>query len=165
MPKDRFLGLKVVQRKWILYALVMILAHILQSGEIMPLFFHSRPLLVISAAVTIAMLEGEIGGGIIGAAAGILIDINHQSLPGFYSICLLICCAGVGLLVRYLMRNNLVTALLLDAATLVITKVLYWFFFYFFVIWYFFIYILNFRVGLLIIKFIYIIISKNFIYI
>lgn len=132
MPKERFLGLKISQRKWILYALLMTLSFLVQSGEIMPAFFQARPTLVIPAAVAIAMLEGQIGGGIIGAVAGIFIDVSLQALPGFYSIILLICCAAIGLVVRYLMRNNLVTALLLGGAVIFLSKTLFWFFFYYF---------------------------------
>lgn len=130
MPKERFLGLKISQRKWLLYALLLTLSYILQSSEIMPAFYMARPTLVINTAIAIAMLEGEIGGGIIGAAAGVFIDISLQALPGFYSIILLICCSAIGLVVRYLMRNNLVTALLLGAAVIFLSKSLFWFFFY-----------------------------------
>lgn len=72
--------------------------------------FGIKPNLVIPAVVCIAMVEGEFVGGLLGALGGMLLDLGAFSVFGFYSIQLLVICVAIGLLVIYLMKNNLLSS-------------------------------------------------------
>ena len=55
----------------------------------------------------------EFVGGLLGALGGMLLDLGAFSVFGFYSIQLLVICGPIGLLVIYLMKNNLLSAAIL----------------------------------------------------
>lgn len=115
--------------KWTVYGLLLLLACILQSlPHLFPSFGGSRPLLVIPVAVCIAMFEGPIGGAAAGIAGGILWDLFSDRLLGFNALLLLFICGACGLLAQLLIRNNLISSLLMTAAALITQGVLDWFF-------------------------------------
>ena len=87
--------------------------------------FGIKPNLVIPAVVCIAMVEGEFVGGLLGALGGMLLDLGAFSVFGFYSIQLLVICVAIGLLVIYLMKNNLLSAAILFGGTALFTPLFY----------------------------------------
>lgn len=76
------------------------------------------------------MFTGPIGGAAAGIAGGLLWDLYSDRLLGFNAIVLLIICCACGLLVRLLIRNNLLSALLLAAGALLFQGLMDWFFNY-----------------------------------
>ena len=116
--------------KWTLYVVLFLIFYVLQTSVQAFAIFSIKPLLLVPAAVCLAIQEGEFAGGIMGALAGLLCDIGSGELFGFNAIILLICCVVSGLIVEYLMKPNLFTAMVLGAATLLIRGILDYLFFY-----------------------------------
>lgn len=110
--------------RWTAYGLLLLVAFLFQSAPHSLEIAGIKPLLLLPLVVAIGLFTGPIGGGAAGAAAGFLWDIYADRLPGFHGLFLLCIGCVSGLLVVLLMRNNLLTAMLLCAGTLVL-QVLY----------------------------------------
>ncbi len=111
-------------QKYIVYGVEMFLVYIIQfTPSLLPVFFGESPMLLTVCAVSIALFEGDIAGMWFGMAAGLLIDIGSTAPFGFYGLVNLIICYGCGLLVMYLMRNNVVTSVILGFAAVVAVSV------------------------------------------
>ena len=103
--------------KWTAYGLILLLALLLQSApHLFPVVAGGRPVLLLPLAVAIAMFEGPVGGAAAGVAAGLLWDLFSSRLLGFNALILL-----------FVMRNNLLSFLMLTGGTLVIQGILDWF--------------------------------------
>lgn len=115
------------------YALMVLLLWVLYILQTTPRFLSVvgvKPILVIPAAVCIAMFEGELTGGIMGAIAGLLCDLASYTIFGFNGVIVMVCCVGAGLLTVYLMQLRLTNALALGGATLLLRGLLEHFFYY-----------------------------------
>jgi rod shape-determining protein MreD len=73
-------------------------------------------LLVVSAA----MFEGPVGGSAIGLAVGLLWDMYSARIYGGRALVFMALGCACGLLVRLLIRNNLLSALLLSAVAVAV---------------------------------------------
>lgn len=117
--------------KWTAYGLLILLFSIMQTTpHMVPSFFGALPLPLLSLTVCIAMMVGPVGGGAAGVASGLLWDLYADRLLGFNALLLLIIGCGCGLLVRLLLRNNLLSAMLLTAGALVFQGGMDWAFNY-----------------------------------
>ena len=116
-------------QKYIVYGVELFLVYIIQfTPSLLPLFFGESPMLLTVCAVSIAVFEGDIAGMWFGMAAGLLVDLGSTAPFGFYALISLIICYGCGLLVMYLMRNNIVTSVILGFAAVVLVSAVQWFF-------------------------------------
>lgn len=123
-----------VRLKWIAYALELLLVCIIQyTPNLLPTFLGVKPLLLSVFAISIAMFEGETSAMWFGFTAGMLMDTMSASVFGFNTIMLMVVCYFSGALVIFLMRNNIVSAMVLGVCGLLIIELLRWFFFY--VLW------------------------------
>ena len=119
------------QRKKLIYrrlclALILLALSVLQNTDgFFPQIFGVRALLLIPAVVCIAMYERDIWGLILGLFAGALWDITASgaSFNAFYLMTIGFLC---GTLINTIMRNNIVTAMILSALATVIYNVGYW---------------------------------------
>ena len=101
---------KMKLKKYAVYALILLLAHIFQNSlRIFPDIFGVRPALLISAAVCIAMYEGEIAGAAAGLFAGALWDTVTGAADGYIALFLAVSCAFCGVVLRIFLRNNILT--------------------------------------------------------
>lgn len=117
--------------RWILYFLELIAVYVLQTTPgIIPAVSGARPVLLIPAALTIAMFEGDIGGMTVGIAAGLLIDMGGSDILGFHAIVLAILCFVLGSMTMQIFRTNLLVALLAAFVAVPVVIVLQWVFFY-----------------------------------
>ena len=113
--------------KWVIYSLELFIIYILQSTPgLIPAIYGEKPMLVVMCAVSIAIFEGDVVGMWFGMGAGLLLDVGSTAPFGFYGLLLLIICFVSGLLVITLMRNNLITALILGFAAVVIISSVQW---------------------------------------
>lgn len=120
--------------KWTAYGLLILISGLLQMApRAVPALFGARPLLLIPIVVSVAMFEGPVGGAAAGIGGGLLWDLYADRLFGFHALFLMILCCAAGLLVRLLIRNNLLSALLLITGTLLAQGLADWFFTY--VLW------------------------------
>lgn len=101
---------KMKLKKYAVYALILLSAHIFQNSlRIFPDIFGVRPALLISAAVCIAMYEGEIAGAAAGLFAGALWDTVTGAADGYNALFLAVSCAFCGVVLRIFLRNNILT--------------------------------------------------------
>lgn len=113
-------------RRIALYGALILVAFLLQSAPRALEIGGTKPLLLLPLTVCIGLFTGPIGGGAAGAIAGFLWDVYADRLPGFHALLLLVIGCVCGLLVVLLMRNNLLTAVLLCAGSLVLQIVYDW---------------------------------------
>ena len=103
--------------KWTAYGLLILLFSTPQpTPRLIPL------------TVCIAMYAGPVGGAAAGIAGGFLWDLYSDRLLGFNALLLLAVGCACGLLVRLLLRNNLLSALLLVGGALLFQGLADWFF-------------------------------------
>lgn len=117
--------------KWTVYSLFLLLVSVLQTTPgLLPALWEIRPVLLSSAVVCIAMFESDVLAGAFGLVAGLLWDNASNRLLGLNALLLFAACITVSLLLTYLMRNNVYTALLLCACVIFIVEICDWFFYY-----------------------------------
>lgn len=117
-------------KKYAVYACVLLLAHIFQNSlRIFPELFGVRPVLLISAAVCIAMYEGEIAGAAAGLFAGALWDTVTGTADGYNALFLAVSCAFCGVVLRVFLRNNILTYIWINSIVTVLYFATYVFFF------------------------------------
>ncbi len=112
------------------YVFILMLFYVLQSIPNFLVIYGVKPIWVIPCAIAIAMQEGEFAGGIYGALAGLLCDTAGFLLFGFNGFIVALCCIIAGLLVIYLMRNNMLTCLMFTLVTMLLRGSIEYFFAY-----------------------------------
>ncbi len=118
--------------KYALYFVIFVLLYVLQNIPGLFTVYEVKPVLLIPAAVVLACFEGEFIGGLYGALAGLLCDTAAFSLFGYDGIFVLVCCVAAGLLVIYLLRQNLSSAFMLVGAVMTLRSLGRFFFQYVF---------------------------------
>lgn len=109
------------------YGIVLLCVLFLQMAPHgLPTVCGVRPLPVIPLTVFVAMFRGPLAGGITGAVSGFLWGVFSPHLLGVDALLLLAVGCVCGLLVHMLMRNNLISALLLTAAAAVLVCLVDW---------------------------------------
>ena len=112
------------------FAALILLTHIIQNtGGLFPSVFGVKANLLIPLVVCLGMFERELPGAFLGMFAGVLWDTVSGVGDGYNALFLMITGAVCGLLINLLMRNNLMTALLMSASACVIYALLYVVFF------------------------------------
>ena len=113
------------------YTIEIFLLFLLQETPyLMPGLMGVRPLLLIAAPMTIALLENEKMGLGFGIFAGLLMDMGYGQVLGFYGILLGVLGFLIGLLAVNLVKTNVLTALLCTALAIFIALSLQFVFFY-----------------------------------
>ncbi len=121
---------KIKVKRYLMYALIIFVSHLLQNTIfVFPPIFSVRPILLISAAVCIAMFEGELVGAGAGLLAGLLWDTVTVTADGYNALYLMVACAVCGVLLRIFMRNNIITYIIMNTAITVIYILSYILFF------------------------------------
>lgn len=111
-------------------ALIILSVHILQNTNgFFPEIFGARAFLLIPLVVSIGMFEREVAGAVFGLFAGALWDGVSGLGDGYNTLFLMLTGAVCGLLINVLMRNHLLTALILSAAANLIYASFYVLFF------------------------------------
>lgn len=102
---------KIMRRSCFL--LVVIAVGILQISDVLPSVFGVRLLPLLPLTVVLGMFERETYGMYYGLLAGVMWDINLGAGDGFNAFFFALVGFVCGLLMTYLMMNNLITATLL----------------------------------------------------
>lgn len=92
--------------KWIVLGFFMLFLFTLQSTPSFLEIMDVKPVLLLPLAVCIAMFEGEWAGGFAAMACGLLWDMSGESPFGSYGILCLTIGVTVGLLLKFLLRNE-----------------------------------------------------------
>lgn len=120
------LGKKENIKKRIWFAVILVVTFLLQTTKgFFPAPFGIHACLLIPATVCIAMFEREFSGLFFGLASGIMLDSISPDTVCYYSILFTLMGFVTGMLITYLMRNNLVTALIFTSFFSLIHNSLY----------------------------------------
>lgn len=113
------------------YAMELLVLFVLQETPgLIPPIESARPVLVLPAALSIALFEGETVAMAFGLAGGLLIDFGFGSVLGFHALLLTGGCYLISLIAANLFQANFLSALLLTAAVMAGTFLLQWVFFF-----------------------------------
>jgi len=108
------------------FVLLILAVNILQNTK--GFFFEPfglRAFLLIPLVVSIGMFERSYAGALFGVLAGALWDSASAFWDGYNALFLMLTAAVCGLLINILMRNHLVTAMILSAVTCLIYSLMY----------------------------------------
>ncbi len=120
------LGKKENIKKRIWFAVILVVTFLLQTTKgFFPAPFGIHACLLIPATVCIAMFEREFSGLFFGLASGMMLDSISPDTVCYYSILFTLIGFVTGMLITYLMRNNLVTALIFTSFFSLIHNSLY----------------------------------------
>lgn len=109
-----------------IFVLLILLAHLVQNTPgWFPAFFGIRAYFLLTFTVCLGLFEREIAGAIFGLLAGVLWDTVSPLGDGYYAFLFLLIGAACGILINTVMRNNLITALLLNTGAHFLYAVLY----------------------------------------
>ena len=109
------------------YVVGLLCVVMLQNTEgLLPSFFGIRAFIVIPALVSVAMFEREMSGMFFGLFVGLLWDVSSASGGHYQAILMTTIGFACGSLITYLMRNNLITGILLSGSSLLIYLLLCW---------------------------------------
>ena len=128
LGKGRFLAkVDKLYLRWFAYAMVLLVTSLFQAApRLFPAIGGAHPTPLIPLVVCIAMFEGPFTGAAVGIGGGLLWALYADRLFGFDALLLLAVGCACGLLIQLLLRNNWLSALLLNAATLVTYVLVDW---------------------------------------
>lgn len=106
--------------------LILLLGLWQQAPRGWPEIAGGRPLLLVPLTAAIAMFAGPVGGAAAGVGAGLLWGLFANRLFGFDALVLMLLGCAVGLLVRLLVRNNPLSALLLTGGVTLAQALVSW---------------------------------------
>ncbi|MEG2597816.1 MAG: rod shape-determining protein MreD, partial [Oscillospiraceae bacterium] len=92
-----------------------------------------KPVLLIPLVISIALFENSTGSAAFGLIAGFLWDFASGKVFGFYGMALMLCCLAITLLSMYLVRVNIINALIVGLSVSVLCNV--WNFIFYYLIW------------------------------
>lgn len=105
---------KILIVRRLIFAFIILITHILQNSRgFVPNIFGARAFLLIPLVVCIAMFEKELAGAGLGLFAGALWDTVSGIGDGYDAFFLMMLGAVCGFLLNVIMRNHLLTALIL----------------------------------------------------
>lgn len=109
------------------FVLLILLAHLLQNTPHMfPTILGAHCFLLLPLLVCLSMFLHNLNATLFCLLMGTLWDVSSAHLDGFHAIFFLLASTGVCLLMNYLMRNNLWTALILGALVILLYVTLHW---------------------------------------
>lgn len=117
---------KILWARRSIFVLLILLAHLVQNTPgWFPAFFGIRAYFLLTFTVCLGLFEREIAGAMFGLFAGVLWDTVSPLGDGYHAFLFLLIGAACGILINTVMRNNLITALLLNTGAHLLYAVLY----------------------------------------
>lgn len=117
--------------KWALYAAIFLLFWLCQEFLFVRLpLFGLKPDFVPIFVVVVALFEGSAGGAVFGLVAGLVADYQNVRGDAFFAVALLLIGAATGAGSAYLLKKNIINALLLSLAASGTVTVLFYLLFY-----------------------------------
>lgn len=117
--------------RYLAYTLEIFIVFMLQQTPgLFPEIFGGRPVLLIPAAFTIAMVENTIPSSAFGVFAGMMMDYGFGGVLGFNALILMLICFLISILSRAVWQVNLGTAVLTCAWSIAVVILLGWVFQY-----------------------------------
>ena len=119
---------KFVVLKYGFYGLLAVVLCVLQNTPGLFALWGGKPMPVAALAVVVAMLEGELHGGLFGAFSGFLCDLYGSDRMGYTALMLFLCCVAVGLAVQTFMRSTPVNCLFFTFVSMLFIRGISFFF-------------------------------------
>ena len=116
-------------RRIVFVVLILVVSLLQNTPHMFPAIFGAHAFLLIPTIVCISMFEKDLAATLMGIFAGALWDSVAAWGDGFNALFLMLTATVVGLLINYLMRNNLSTALLLSGVFILAYSIIHWFIF------------------------------------
>lgn len=116
--------------KWIIYSLLLLFLYSLQTAPFFLQIGNVKPFLLIPLAVCISLYEEETTSAVFGLVTGFLWDFSSGKVFGFFGIIIMICCIAITLLSMYLIRVNIVNALIAILAVCLVLNIYDFVFYY-----------------------------------
>ncbi|MBO7178878.1 MAG: rod shape-determining protein MreD [Clostridia bacterium] len=113
-----------IKRRLIFAFAIIVTAIIQNTGARVDGVFDVHAFLLLPLVVSISMFEREIVSSLLGALAGLLWDLS-AGLDGYNMLVLMLICAVCSILINRVMRNNIVTALVLGVTAVAVYIFLY----------------------------------------
>lgn len=111
---------------------LLVLFMVQETPGLMPSILGTRPVLLFSAVITIALFEPEVPALVFGVIGGLFCDFGLSGTLGFHALVLGVLCFFIGLVIRVFFQINLVTAILTGIWSIGLTVCTQWFFLYYF---------------------------------
>lgn len=108
--------------KWLVYALAFLPLWFLQDYVLSRLSLC--PMLLPLCVVAVAVLEGAVGGAGFGLAVGVIYDSTVPGVPGAMILVMTLLGLGMGLLARYILRQDFVGCFFCSALSLLLLDAL-----------------------------------------
>ncbi len=122
----RFESIPVLLKRILLFLLVLIFAALQNTDGLLPCIFGARFFILIPLIIAIGMCEGELAGLFYGMIAGGFWDVCSAGIDGFHAFSLALIGVLSGLLVRFFMRNKLLTQYCICAISTFAHSIIYW---------------------------------------
>ena len=132
MKRVKFADNKNLYIRRALFALLLVITAVFQhTGGAVISIGGAKAFVLIPLMVCIAMYEKSMGGLSFGILAGALWDFATVRGDGFYAVVMALVGYAAGALTVYLVRNHIISALILSAIASVFVTGSYWFVFIF----------------------------------
>ena len=113
--------------RWVLYAAELLFLFVLQEMPgLVPPLMGAKPILVLSAVLTMAMLEDAIPAMLLGMTAGLLCDLGGGSPMGYHALVFALLCFFLSSLCGTRMQVHLYTCVLMGIWAAALAVVLDW---------------------------------------
>lgn len=122
----RFEGLPLYIKRILLFFAVLVFAALQNTDGLLPCIFGARFFILIPLVIAIAMHEGETAGLFYGLAAGAFWDVCSAGPDGFHAFYLALLGTVTGFLVRFIMRNKIITQYCICFISIFVHMVIYW---------------------------------------
>ncbi len=111
----------------IFYSVVLLISLLLQNTpHLFPTIMGSHAFLLLPLTVCICLFEKDLSACVFGVIAGVLWDISTAWGDGFYALFFLVVSTVLCLLMTYVLRNNMGTALILSLLVILLYCAVHW---------------------------------------
>ncbi len=117
--------------RYAVYTVEIFLCLMVQSAPyLLPEIFGGRAIVLLSLAVSFAVLEDDIASMVLGAVCGLLADCSNGGTAGFYSFSLVTACFLVSGLFRVYLFRSLLTVMMVSLTVVPLIIFMHFIFFY-----------------------------------
>ena len=118
-------------KKWVCYALLMLLCTVLQTTPGLFQLGSAKPLYLLPLCLAAAVFEGEFAGAIFGAVCGLMWDYTAGRTVGMLALELRLLCFGVSVVVQLYLKDTPSNFVLLAVTCALLVLSADWLFFYY----------------------------------
>ena len=118
-------------KKWVCYALLMLLCTVLQTTPGLFQLGSAKPLYLLPLCLAAAVFEGEFAGAIFGAVCGLMWDYTAGRTVGMLALELMTLCFAASVVVQLYLKDTPANFVLLTVGCAAVVLAADWLFFYY----------------------------------